>query len=178
LGFVAAVDLDQFLTVAVIRCRQFVAHLGAVVPPVHQTAPHLLAGAGVHAAGVVRDLDQRFSESDLRGDPIGVLGAGAVLGRRSEQAHGVARHHPVPARGGIEVTVKHVDQHRTEGQAHPHVFHRDDPQAPPQVLGDICRGYEHFVGGEHGVVDATAPDLLLQDSDQIVHGNAVGRNDL
>jgi hypothetical protein len=25
-------------------------------------------------------------------------------------------HHPLPARGGIEVTVEHVDQHRPEGQ--------------------------------------------------------------
>ena len=31
---------------------------------------------------------------------------------------------------------------------------------------------------EHGVVDATAPDLLLEDGDEIVHRNAVGRNDL
>ncbi len=50
----------------------------------------------------VRDLDQRFSESDLRGDPIGVLGTGTVLGRRSEQTHGVARHHPVPTRAIIQ----------------------------------------------------------------------------
>ncbi|HEY6309895.1 MAG TPA: hypothetical protein VIY52_03695 [Streptosporangiaceae bacterium] len=74
--------------------------------------------------------------------------------------------------------MEHVDQHRPEGQAHPHVFNRDEPQAPPQVLSDIRRGGEHLVGGEHGVVDAAAPDLLLEDSDEIVHRNAVGRNDL
>jgi hypothetical protein len=28
-------------------------------------------------------------------------------------------------------------------------------------------------GGEHGVADATAPDLLLHDSDEIVHRNAM-----
>ena len=153
-------------------------HLSAVVPPLPQTAPQLLTGTCMHAAGVVRDLDQRFSESDLRGDPIGVLGTCPVLGRRSEQTHGVARHHPVPTLGGIEVPVEHVDEHRSDGQTHAHVFDRDEPQTPPQVLGDIRRGYEHLVGGEHGVVDATAPDLLLEDRDEIVHRNAMGRNDL
>jgi hypothetical protein len=128
--------------------------------------------------GVVRDLDQRFSESDLRDHPVGVLGTGAVLRRRSEQAHSVTRHHPLPARGGVEVTVKHVDQHRPERQAHPHVFNRDGPQAPPQVLSNIRRGREHLVGGEHSIVDVAAPDLLLENGDEIVHRNAVGRNDL
>jgi hypothetical protein len=42
LRFVAAVDLDQLLTVPVIRCGQLVAYLRAVVPPLHQTAPQLL----------------------------------------------------------------------------------------------------------------------------------------
>jgi len=74
--------------------------------------------------------------------------------------------------------VKHVDQYRSDGQAQAHVLNRDDPQAPPQVLGDVRRGYEHLVGGEHGVVDATAPDLLLEDRDEFVHRNAVGRNNL
>jgi hypothetical protein len=32
--------------------------------------------------------------------------------------------------------------------------------------------------GPHGVVDAAAPDLLLEDGDEIVHRNAVGRDDL
>jgi hypothetical protein len=36
------------------------------------------------------------------------------------------------------------------------------------------RGSEHLVGGEHGVVDVTAPDLLLEDGDEIVHRNAMG----
>jgi hypothetical protein len=123
-------------------------------------------------------VDQRFSESDLRGDPIGVLGTGAVLGRGSEQTHGVTRHHPVPTRGGIEVTVENVDQYGREGQTHPHVFNRDEPQSAPQVCGYVRRGCEHLVGGEHGVVDATAPDLLLEDSDEVVHRNAVGGDDL
>jgi hypothetical protein len=74
--------------------------------------------------------------------------------------------------------VEHVDQHRPEGQTHPHVLNRDDPQAPPQVLSDIRRCGEHLVGSEHRVVDATAPDLFLQDSDKVVHRNAVGRKDL
>ena len=71
-------DLDQLLTVPVIRRGQFVAHLSAVAPPLHQPAPEFLTGACVHAVGVVRDLDQRFSGSDLRRDPVGVFGTGAV----------------------------------------------------------------------------------------------------
>ena len=48
----------------------------------------------MHAVGVVRDLDQRFSESDLRGDPIGVLGDAAfeaayARGRTLSQADAI-----------------------------------------------------------------------------------------
>jgi hypothetical protein len=57
---------------------------------------------------------------------------------------------------------------------HPHVVNRDDPQAPPQVRSDIRRGRDHLAGGEHGVAGAAAPDLLLQDSGEIVNRNAVG----
>jgi hypothetical protein len=74
----------------------------------------------------------------------------------------------------VEIPVEHVDQHRPRGRRHDHVSDRDDPQAPPQVLGDIGRGYEHLVG-ERGVVDATAPDLLLEDRDEIVDRNIVWR---
>jgi hypothetical protein len=90
----------------------------------------------------------------------------------------MARRHPVSTWAGVEVAVEHINQHGSHGQPHAHVFDRDEPQTPPQVLRDIRRGDEHLVCGENGVVGAATPDLFLENRDEIVHRNAVRRNDL
>jgi hypothetical protein len=171
-------DLDQLVAVSVIRARQFVPDLGAVFPPLHQAPSPLLAGTSVDAMRIVGHLDQRLAESDLRCDPVGVLGSGPVLGGRRQNPDGLAGHHPVTARRGVEVAVEHVDQDRGERQPHADVLDRDEAQASPKVLCDIGRGRVHLVRGEDGVVDPASADLLLEGRDEEVYRDAVRGVDL
>src|SRR5215204_2169532 len=132
----------------------------------------------MHAVRVVGYLDQCLTNVHLGRDPVSMFRRGAILGRGRQKADCVAGHHPVATWCRVEVAVENVDQYRGERHPHADVFDRDKAQASPQVLCHVGRGCVHLICGQDGVVDTTPADVLLQNGDEIVDGNAVWGNDL
>jgi len=117
--------------------------------------------------GVVRDLDQRFAESDPRGEPIGRARNWCGLGQKRGRAHGVTRLIQCPPGVALKLRWSTSIKHRPEGEdpsksstAMSRRRRKGAGDNPPAVVNISRRG--------HRVVDAEiAPDLLMEDSDEI-----------
>src|SRR5258707_234331 len=123
-------DFDEPIPVAMIGTLEFVVHLGAVFPPLHQAASYLLAGPGVHTKRVVRNFYLSLTSFNEVDDQVRVFGAGSILLGFCEKAYRVNRHHDLlsPRRTRIVVFLESVEQHRSQRLTHADILDCDQFQ--------------------------------------------------
>jgi hypothetical protein len=61
-----------------------------------------------------------------------------------------------------------IDQKRRQRFTHADILDRNQLEAMPHVISDVGGGEQHLVGSKNGIVDVAAPDLLLQNGNQLI----------